>query len=351
MTKAQADESHETDCNVELLNAVRTDLSTALPDNLKTNGTAISTEIEEIKANLKNTNETLKGITNGFASNFLSQYNSLASSGMSAFVAAISGTIAIIALASALLKDFIKEHINTHTEQIINDAKADLLTTANIAHASLATQIYARLGGRIIYRQLMRFYKDPLCPQSMRRDLYMSYLEGGVHIATIGNRSANDLVKLYQDKNMPIRDEDYKWISACRNNFIFYASSANDAHFKFRRTGDDLKNLGDVAAAITDLERILSDRKKTEFSFHEKETLIWAKLCLDMISNEDAKSQIETLAQDADSTAEWRDDIQDRYGFYNRFPEHANNKVNLNVRPPDAEAANVTKESLTLDSR
>ena len=336
------------DCNVELLdsirNSIRTNISTALTN---TNGAVNHKDIDEIKSNINNINAALKGITDGFASNFLSQYNSLASSGLSAFVAAISGTIAIIALASALLKDFIKEHINSNTERVIADAKDDLMGTATRAHASLATQIYARLGGRIMYRQLVPFYKDPNCPHQFRRDRYESYLEAGVHISTIGNDSANDLAKLYKDKEIPIPDDDNKWIGACRNNFIFYASSANDACFTIRRKGDDLKKLGDVAAAITDLERMLLDGRKTEFSIHQKETLIWAKLCLGLITNVDAKNHIETLAQDADSTAEWWDDIQSRYRFYNRFPEHANNKVNLIVPPPNAEAA---KQSLPLDS-
>jgi|GEM_PF-3940836 hypothetical protein len=320
--------SRDIDCNVELLNTIRNDISTALTT---TNATVPSKEIDEIKTSLKNTNAALKGLTDGFASNFLSQYNSLASSGLSAFIAALFGTIAIIALASTLLKDFIKEYINTHTQAVLDKATDHLLTTANIEHASLATQIYARLGGRILLSQLNNFYRDPMCPQVHRRERYMGYLEGGAHISTVGNDSANKLIRLYREKKIPIPDDDAKWINACKNNFIFYVSAKHDTYFNISKSEDVIKTVGDVANAIKELEAMLSDNRKTLSLVDNRETLIWAKLCLGIMTGQVAKTQIELLASDSNINDEWKKEVQERYEFYDRFPEHAGNKVNLAI--------------------
>jgi diacylglycerol kinase len=306
---------NDIDCNIEILNTIKAELT----DKLQT-VTSSTKDIDEIKTSLKNTNAALKGLTDGFASNFLSQYHSLASSGISAFIAAISGTIAIIALASALLKDFIKEHINSHTKEIIDTASKHLIQEANIAHNSLAAQIYARIGGNILYSQLKSFYNDSQCPQNNRRDRYLGYLEGGTHISTIGNDTANDLVTLYNKADLT--DNDYYWLNACRNNFIFYVCSENDVYFNTPRTEETLKKLGDVASAISELEKMLSDGRKKDHLRENKETLIWAKLCLGTISCRDAKTQIEALAREADTPVKWKRDIQARYNFYDRFPEH-----------------------------
>jgi hypothetical protein len=271
----------------------------------------------------------LKGLTDGFASNFLSQYHSLASSGMSAFIAAISGIIAIIALASALLKDFIKEHINSHTKDIVSAASKHLRDTAHIEHTSLAAQIYARLSGRILYSQLTNFYTDLMCPET-RRDRYMGYLEGGSHIATVGNDTANGLIMLHKEKNEEIPDASYKWINACKNNFIFYIASENDISFNITRTEESITKVGDAAKAIIELERMLLDGRRNDFLLDNRETLIWAKLCFGTLPARDAKTQIETLARDSNTPLKWKKDVQAKYDFYDRFTEHTQ-KVNLSI--------------------
>jgi len=321
-TSKRSYDSNDLDCNTEILNTIKAELT----DKLQTI-TSSPKDIDEIKTSLKNTNAALKGLTDGFASNFLSQYHSLASSGISAFVAAISGTIAIIGLASALLKDFIKEHINSH----ISEASKHLRDTAQREHTTLAAQIYARLAGRILYSQLKNFYDDNTCPQQTnRRDRYMGYLEGGSHISTVGNNTANDLISLYKENNEEIPDDAYKWINACRNNFIFYIASENDVSFNKSNTEESIKNVGDAAKAITELDKMLLDDRKKDFLLDNKETLIWAKLCLGLLRARDVKTQIELLARNTNATTKWKKDVQARYDFYDRFTEHTE-KVDLSI--------------------
>lgn len=323
----QGTESHDINCNVDSLNTIKADMGSLLN---RANTQATSKEIEELKTRLNNTNAALKGITDGFASNFINQYNSLTSSGISAFITSISIIIALLSLASALLKDIIAKEVFGGSKKIVDNASEHLLALANIAHASLETKIYARLGGRIILSQLVNFYKDHNCPAT-RRDRYMAYLEGGAHIATVGNNSANALIRLYQAKNWEIPDDDAKWINACKNNFIFYVSAINDTYFNISKSEDTIKNVGDVANTIKEFEAMLSDNLKTLSLADNQETLIWAKLCLGIITGQVAKAQIELLARDCTISDVWKREVKERYEFYDRFPEHAGNKVNFTI--------------------
>ncbi|MGC2224596.1 MAG: hypothetical protein WA624_20700 [Methylocella sp.] len=189
------DKSPDIRCNVESLDRVRNGLSLALT----TTGTSqkaatprtseindkFSDEVDEIKASIRNTNAALKGITDGFATNFLNQYNGLASTGMTIFITGISVTIAIIALVSNLLRDFIAKSVDashkkfldestamlreaktavleeakSQSTTILQQGKTEVSNTAALAHGALATQIYARLGGRILYSQIINFQR------------------------------------------------------------------------------------------------------------------------------------------------------------------------------------------------
>jgi hypothetical protein len=357
----------EANCNAGVLSDLKNDVKSILiAGTLVQNDSAsrhksetLSTEIDDLKVSIINTNAALKGITDGFATNLLNQYNSLASIGLTAFVAAIYATIGIIALTSTLLREFITNSVkqshdklfddskinleilqqdaNSQTEakltEMVEQAKKTVADSADIAHTALLTQIYGRLGGQIIY-----LYKDLAAPHERHRSLFFSYLRIGAHIAKVGNQVANKLVELYGNQEIPPEHKQY--VLFCRNNFVFYVSSANDKYLAIskdtvaegeleilERDEDDVK---DVELCIAELEETVAQDRKNSYWLDIKDTIIWAKLSLGITSPGDCKAALEGMVNDTAISREWKRNLKKRYDFYDKFDEHTD-KICLHV--------------------
>jgi hypothetical protein len=169
---ARPNASIETSCNAEFLSNIKNDLKSILTSDTldssasvtgEKNQTFPNAEIDDLKTSIKYTNAALKGMTDGLAANFMNQYNSLASIGISAFVAAIAAVIAIISLTSALLREFITKSAEKSHNDLLKESQNKLSRIlcqakyeVDISHASLLTQIYARLSRRMLYSPLQR---------------------------------------------------------------------------------------------------------------------------------------------------------------------------------------------------
>lgn len=357
LAKTRFDKSVDITCNTESLEVINNDLrSVLMADASVTHSTAThnqndvndttsitpaSRDINDIKASLRNTNSALKGITDGIATNFLNQYNSLASIGITIFIAAVSATIAIIALTSAILRDSINKRVEESHQKVLEEAKNKLLLEGNIMHTALFAEIYGRLGG-----QMINLYKDLGKPQNTHKPLYLSYVRLCADISKVGNDVANNLVELYGKQKTCIPDKHKQYIKFCRNNFVFYTSQANDRYLAvapeiahesenevLERNEDDIKNVKrhiKELEKIADEEKIAAEQYMNNYWLDINDTIVWAKLCLGLLTAQQAKTALEQLMQDNDIGRQWKTALKKRYDLYDKFEEHRD-KVNLQV--------------------
>lgn len=104
-------------------------------------------------------------------------------------------------------------------------------------------------------------------------------------------------------------------------------SSANDKYFPVESNEDDIEN---VRLAIAELEKIAGEDNQNINMRDIKDTIVWAKLSLGIMTAQQAKAEVELLIKDRDITPRWKIDLKKRYDFYDRFPEHKD-KVDLQV--------------------
>ncbi len=104
----------------------------------------------------------------------------------------------------------------------------------------------------------------------------------------------------------------------------------NDKYLRRERDEEVIQN---VKQAIAELKQFASEENKNnKYWLDVKDTIVWAELCIGTILPHQAKQEIELIAQGCDIAT--KTDLQERYDFYDRFPEHVD-QVNLSPHTPD----------------
>jgi hypothetical protein len=233
----------------------------------------------------------------------------------------------------ATLKKRVGE-IEATLQKKLTECENTLSTTAEIAHAELSTshadvltKIYGLLGGQIIY-----LYKDLGEPGGKHKNLYISYLYIGVRVGTLGYSAANVLRNSLEKAGRNASAEQETYIRICINNFVFYLATMAAEEAVIVKAEEDRIDPKTVNEALDDLERIasLAYDHKDKYWYDYKDTVVWAKFHLGMLTSEQTKKEVELLLSDANIPQQWKHQVRKSYTFYNLFPEHTD-KVYLEV--------------------
>lgn len=182
-------------------------------------------------------------------------------------------------------------------------------------------------------------YKDLADPGGKHKKLYMSYLYIGVRVGTLGYDAAKELrnslekaIKNASAEQEKIRTEQEKYIRICINNFVFYLASMAAEEAMTAEAEEDRIDMNKVTEARDDLERIafVAHDCKDKYWYDYKDTVVWAKFHLGMLTSEQTKNEVERLLSDASIPQPWKLQVRRSYAFYDLFPEHRD-KVNLEV--------------------
>ncbi len=304
-------------------------------------------ELDAVKADLKNTNAALKGLSDNFSTHFITQYNSLAGIGVTTIIAAIaifiaSGTLLIktsveeshrilLAESKSELNRLIavaKQESKDELTMIVDVAKRDLWERTGASHLELTAKIAANFSGHCI-----NLYKDNPKPEESdgrqpptykTNQIYKSYLGIALALGYDGYKASLDLQKSLSDRKSDPTPLQKTVIVRCLNNYLFYLA----------QRGHKIDE-PQIRQLLGELEQ-LADTNRDDPAWRDyKDTIAWAKLHLGEETAERTKSYIESLIRDTNAPQEWQLATKERYDFYDRFPSHTQ-KVNLviaNIAP------------------
>jgi hypothetical protein len=307
------------ECSTQFLESLKNDISATLaaatstanstvaktPETISDTAT-INARLEALETNYKNTNSTVKNISDSLSSYFVTQFDNLASIGVSAFVTAISIIIAFTALIGNF---FIKSAVEKAHEQELAKAQLALKSKITIVRLQAASHIFTTIGSYC--ENLYLSLKTP--DQEYQKELYEAYLDIAVNLTHYGFISSKELGKCIKEEKSEPDEKQTEILETCINNYAYFLAP------KTLRESDDAQiNKGELGKLLIELNKI-SAPKMLKY-WHVKHTIAWAKVHLDnkLDKFDEFNRVIDELIADYNVPRSWKDAIRKKHALYRR---------------------------------
>jgi hypothetical protein len=300
------------ECSTQFLESLKNDISATLAAATSTansavaktpetiSDTTINARLEALETNYKNTNSTLKNISDSLSSHFVTQFDNLASIGVSAFVTAISIIIAFTALIGNF---YIKSAVEKAHEQELAKTQSTLTSMIAIARSESGAHIYTALGNYCtgLYMTL----KEPF--KGYQKDLYEGYVNLSADLTQYGFANSEHLRQLIENNHSTPTDMQNAIMEICLNNYAYFLApktlqnneGANSAKVELQKL-------------LTQLERMNAIGSRKLDPWRLKDSIAWVKLHLNRNVKEFERAT-NLLIDDQDIPQSWKDEIRKKH--------------------------------------
>jgi ribosomal protein S13 len=234
-----------------------------------------------------------------------------------------------LTIAAFLGNLWIKDRVSALHEEEIKKTKstlADMLLTVN---ADIGANIYATIAG-----QCIDLYKNIPKPArgGVHHELYNSYVNMAVTIATVGHAYSNKLQEQLanqRDAQLTAKEKErYGNIKSVNlNNYLFYLAQ--------RGRKQDKALVSELLPALVKIAAEKESQCEKNWWYY-KETVLWVKLHLGRATARETREAVQHLLDLDEVDYDWKKDTVAHYDLYNRLCANAADKVVL--APPPAPA-------------